>query len=70
VEEELETFIAGFSATAGGELARFERHIVDAVTPVAARIVTTEIHEALMRGAQRYAETLEEIPVEKEPAAA
>jgi hypothetical protein len=68
-EEALETFVAGFAAVAAGQLARFEREIIEAVTPAAARVITTRIHEALMQGAQGYAEELE-TPVAPDEAAA
>jgi hypothetical protein len=58
-EEALEAFVGGFAAVASGQLQRFEKQIVQAVTPAEARAVTTGIHRALMEGAQRYADQLE-----------
>lgn len=50
----------GFAAVASGQLARFERRIVQATTPAAARVVTQEIHRALMEGAQDLADDLDD----------
>lgn len=55
----VETLVGGFSAVAAGQLARFERDIVQATTPAAARLITQRIHAALMQGAQEYADVLE-----------
>jgi transposase len=55
----VETLVAGLAATAAGQLARFERDIVQATTPAEARLITQRIHAALMRGAQDYADVME-----------
>lgn len=57
--ERVEGIIAGFAAVASGRLARFERDIVQAGTPGAARVLTQEIHRALLEGAQAYADQVE-----------
>lgn len=49
----------GFAAVAAGQLARFERPIVQAKTPADARRVTQLIHTALMEGANGLADDLE-----------
>lgn len=59
----------GFAAVASGQLARFERRIVQATTPADARIITQDIHRALMEGAQGLAEDLEDDASAQEEAA-
>lgn len=49
----------GFAAVASGQLSRFERRMVQATTPADARVITQEIHRALMEGAQGLADALE-----------
>jgi hypothetical protein len=58
-EHFLDTFIGGFAAVASGRLQRFEREIVVAASPAAARLLTDQIHADLMEGAQEYAAHLE-----------
>lgn len=55
----IEEFVAALAATAAGRLTRFERDIVRAKTPAAARKVTSAIHVALMEGGQELAAHLE-----------
>jgi hypothetical protein len=55
----LDAFIGGFAAVASGQLQRFEREIVAATSSPAARVITEQIHAALMEGAQEYATQLE-----------
>lgn len=59
----IEEFVAALAATAAGRLQRFERDIVRAATPAAARRVTTAIHVALMEGGQEFAGGLERAAV-------
>ena len=69
-EEAVGRIAGGFAAVAAGQLARFERRIVQATTPAAARLVTQEIHRALMEGAQSLADELDaEAAAESEDAA-
>lgn len=58
----------GFAAVASGQLSRFERRMVQAKTPAEARVLTQEIHRALMEGAQGLADDLESeaVALEKE----
>lgn len=65
----LDEFVGGFAATAAGRLHRFERDIIQCSTPAAARKLTQDIHEALMRGAQDYADTIEAMSDAEEEAA-
>jgi len=58
-EARLESFLGGFAAVSAGRLQRYERDIVAAADPAAARRVTQAIHVALMEGALEYADTLE-----------
>lgn len=62
--EEFESFTAAvvgaLASVASGQLQRFEREIVTADTPAAARKVTEQIHVALMAGTQEYADHLEQ----------
>lgn len=51
--------VGGLAAVASGQLQRFERKIVQAKVPADARIITQDIHRALMVGAQEFADTLE-----------
>jgi hypothetical protein len=69
-EERAEAFVGGLAAVSAGQLHRFERDIVAAVTPAAARRVTTAMHAALMEGAREYADTLEAEMQATEPEAA
>ncbi len=66
----IERVAGGFAAVASGRLARFERDIVQAITPGAARRVTQAIHVALMEGAQDLAQELEDEALEDEAEAA
>lgn len=59
VEGFVDSFIGGFAAVASGRLQRFERDIVSAATPGAARVITEQIHEQLMAGAQEYRAQIE-----------
>lgn len=52
-------FVGAFAAVASGRLQRFERDIVNATDPAAARRLTQRMHVALMEGAQDYAAQLE-----------
>lgn len=65
----LEEFVGGFAATAAGQLHRFERDIVQCGTAAGARKLTQDIHEALMRGAQDYADTIEAMAAAEKEAA-
>jgi phage terminase Nu1 subunit (DNA packaging protein) len=58
-EEVVGNLVAGFAAVAGGRLQRFEREMVAATTPAAARKISQRIHQALMAGAQDYAEQID-----------
>lgn len=55
LDEFIRRFVGGFQGTAAGRLARYERRIVAARTPAEARMLTQEIHRALMEGAQEFA---------------
>lgn len=54
-----DALVGGLAAVSAGRLKRFERPIVQAMTPAEARKVTQEIHRALMEGAREYADDLE-----------
>jgi phage terminase Nu1 subunit (DNA packaging protein) len=58
-EEIVSRIAGGFAAVASGQLTRFERKIVQTTTPAEARVLTTEIHRALMEGAQGLADELD-----------
>jgi hypothetical protein len=58
-ESFVDSLIGGFAAVAAGRLQRFERDMVVASTPGAARLLTDQMHAALMEGAQEYATQLE-----------
>jgi phage terminase Nu1 subunit (DNA packaging protein) len=58
-EEIVSRIAGGFAAVAAGQLTRFERRIVQAATPADARVLTQDIHRALMEGAQGLADDLE-----------
>lgn len=55
----VEMLIGDFTAVAKGQLQQFERDMVKAQKPVDARHLTDRITDELMRGAQRYRETLQ-----------
>lgn len=55
----VENFIGGFAAVASGQLQRFEREMVRAMTPGEARAITQKQQAALMEGARQYAQQLE-----------
>jgi hypothetical protein len=61
-QRRLEAFVGGFVAIVTGRLGRFERDIVQAATPAAARKVTDAIRNQLLQAGQDYAEQLERQP--------
>lgn len=65
--DELERVVGGFAAVAMGRLQRFERDIVAATTPAAARKLVERIQDALMEGAQEFADELEAIEEGADP---
>lgn len=66
-EEVVARIAGGFAAVAAGQLQRFERRMVQARTPADARVITQDIHRALMEGAQELAESLDSDADELEP---
>lgn len=66
-EELASQLIGGFAAVAGGQLQRFERDMVALSTPGEARKLSERIHQALMSGAQAYADQLEQEASEPDP---
>lgn len=58
-ERECDRIFGGFAAVARGQLNRFERDVVAAQTPAEARRLLDAIHDALLRGAQDFADELE-----------
>lgn len=54
-----EAFAGGFDSVAKGQLGRFEREMVKVTTAAEARVLKNKIVAALMKGAQRYAASLE-----------
>lgn len=58
-QERLDQFVGGLAAVAAGQLQRYERDIVRTTTAPDARRLTQQIHAALMRGAQEYAERVD-----------
>jgi hypothetical protein len=59
VREEMERLVGGFAAVTMGRLETFERDIVAAVTPADARRLVYRIQDALMAGAQQFADELD-----------
>lgn len=55
----IDALVGGLVAVASGRLQRFEREIVAATTPAAARKITERIHDALFEGARAFADELE-----------
>lgn len=51
--------VGGFASVAAGQLARFERRMVQATTPAHARAISQDIHRALMEGSQGLADELD-----------
>jgi phage terminase Nu1 subunit (DNA packaging protein) len=51
-DAKLGSIVGGFQAVASGGLARFEREIVQAITPAQARRLTERIFDSLMEGAR------------------
>lgn len=60
----------GFAAVAAGQLTRFEKKIVQATRAAQARVITQDIHRALMEGAQALASELEDAARAADEAAA
>lgn len=59
-QTQLDALVGGFAAVALGRLQQFERKIVSVRDAPGARLLTQQMTEALMQGAQDYAETLEQ----------
>jgi phage terminase Nu1 subunit (DNA packaging protein) len=55
----IDEIVGGFAAVAAGRLRRFERDIVQAVTPADARRLTQAIHAALMDGGREFRRQIE-----------
>lgn len=58
-DETVETFVGGFVAAVMGRLQQFERDVVQAQTPQAARAVMDRIQEEVLRAAREYADALD-----------
>lgn len=58
-DDEIERFVGGFVAAVSSRLQQFERDIVQATTPAAARALTERIQDDVLQGARTYADALE-----------
>lgn len=58
-EEEIERFAGGLVAAVTGRLQQFERDIVQASTPAAARVLTERMQDELIGGMRAYADALD-----------